>query len=133
MNPTRQAWLTVSLLVGVAYFLIGWAFALPTTNVQVWRLLAWAASGAVFIAHMAYERVKLGGPPRSSAWHIALAVALGAFLLAIAGMLHSLLTTSAIQPTWFLALVLWPAVTAIPAFIGALIAGAVLARFPRKA
>ena len=65
------------------------------------------------------------------ALHIAVAVAIGAFLLAIAGMLHSLLTTLTIGLNWLLALVVWPAVMAIPAFVGAFVAGVVLARLRR--
>jgi NADH-quinone oxidoreductase subunit M len=34
---------------------------------------------------------------------------------------------------WLLALVVWPAVTGIPAFLGALVAGAVLTRFSGSA
>jgi hypothetical protein len=36
--------------------------------------------------------------------------------------------TATIRLVWFLALVMWPVVTAIPAFLGALVAGTVLPR-----
>jgi hypothetical protein len=48
-------------------------------------------------------------------------------------MIHSLSTASPFHPGWFLALAIWPAVTAIPAFLVALAAAAVLARLPRSA
>jgi hypothetical protein len=64
--------------------------------------------------------------------HAAIAVAIGAFALALAGMLHSGWAASSIRPAWLLALVLWPAFTAIPAFLVALMAAAVLARLPRS-
>ena len=132
MNASRRAWLSAALLVGVIYFLVGKVFALPASDPRLWRLLAWVVSGGVYAAHIAYEHYGLDNSPRVSASHIALAVAIGAILLAIAGMLHSLSVTSAIRPTWLLALVVWPAVTAIPAFLGALVTGAGLARLRRS-
>jgi hypothetical protein len=133
MNASRQAWLRVALLVGVVYFLIGTVFALPANDLRLWRLSAWVVSGGAYAVHIAYEHYRLGSTPRVGAAHIALAVAIGAILLAVAGMLHALTTASALRPTWLLALVVWPAVTAIPAFVGALVAGAVLARLPPSA
>jgi len=124
----RQTWASAALLFGVAYFLIGRLSTLPADNVRVWRLAAWLASGVVYAAHIGYEHFRMRNSPRPMALHVALAVAIGAIGLAIAGMIHSLSTASAIRPAWLLALVIWPAVTAIPAFLGALAAGAVLAR-----
>jgi hypothetical protein len=43
-------------------------------------------------------------------------------------MTRSLYTTSAIRPAWLLALVLWPAFTAVPAFLLALAVAALLSR-----
>ena len=129
----RQSWVRTALLVGVAYFLIGRVFAAPTNHTSVWRLAAWVVSGVAFAAHIGYEHFSLRHAPRSTALHTALAVALGAFALAVAGALHSLLTTSAIRLSWLLAFVAWPLVTAVPAFLVALVAGAVLARLPRPA
>jgi hypothetical protein len=48
-------------------------------------------------------------------------------------MIHSLSAAPGIRPAWLLALVLWPVITAVPAFVGALAAAAVLARFSRRA
>jgi hypothetical protein len=129
----RQSWFRAALLVGVVYFLIGRLFALPASHVRVWRWAAWVASGGVYAAHIAYERFRLRSSTRAGAWHVAVAVAIGAFALAVAGMVHSLSTAPAIRPAWLVALVAWPAFTAVPAFLGALVAWAVLARVPRRA
>jgi len=119
------------ILVGVAYFLIGRLSTLPADHVHMWRLAAWLLSGVAYAAHIGYEHSSLRNPPRSIASHAALAVAIGAVGLAVAGMIHSLSTTSGMRPAWLLALVAWPAVTAIPAFLGALVAASVLARLSR--
>lgn len=131
--PHRQAWVRTALLFGFSYLLVGRVFAWPATDVQLWRLAAWAVSAAAYVAHIGYEHFGLRNPPRSTALHVAVAVAIGALGLALAGMIHALSTTSTIRPVWFLALVLWPAITAVPAFLGAFAAAAVLLRFPRRA
>jgi hypothetical protein len=124
--PRRQAWVRAALLLGVVYFLIGRVFALPADHVRVWRLAAWIVSGGAYAAHIWYEHFRLRNSPRLAAVHVAVAVAIGAFALAVAGMIHSLSTASGIRPVWLLAIVLWPAMTALPAFLGALAAGAML-------
>lgn len=133
MNASpRQAWFRAALLLGVVYFVIGRLFALPTDNVHVWRLAAWLVSGVAYAAHIAHEQFRLRNPPRLAALHAALAAAIGAIALAVAGMIHSLSTPSGMRPAWLLALIVWPAVTAIPAFLGALVATTVLTRFSRS-
>ena len=118
----------MALLVGVVYFLVGKLFTLPAGHVQGWRLAAWIVSFAVYAAHIWYEHYRLRNPARSLALHVAVAVAIGGFLLAAAGMIHHLSSASTFRPVWLLALVLWPAFTAVPAFLGALVAGVVLRR-----
>src|SRR5262249_3129598 len=103
-------------------------FAWPTTHVQAWRYAAWAASGVAFAAHIAYEHFALRAAPRGLAGHTALAVALGAFVLAVAGMLHTRSTGAPLGARRLAALVARPAITAIPAFLVALVAASVLAR-----
>jgi hypothetical protein len=127
-SSRHQPWIPVALLLGALYVLVGRAFAVPATYVQEWRLAAWMVCGAAFAAHIAYERFSLRHSALLVAWHTALAVAIGAFLLAVAAMTHSLWVTSALRPIWFLAIFLWPAITALPAFLVALAAGAILAR-----
>jgi hypothetical protein len=129
----RQPWIRAALLVGVTYFVIGRVFAVPSGYPRLWRLAAWLLSGVVYATHIWYEYFRLRNSTRSTALHVALAVAIGAIALALAAMTRSLSTTSVIRPVWLLALVLWPAVTAIPAFLVALVAAAVLSRLQQRA
>jgi len=128
----RQSWIRAALLAGAAYFIVGRVFAIPVTRVHFWRLAAWLVSGAVFAAHIGYEHFRLRHSPRPTASHAALAVALGALALAVAGALHKLMATSALEPRWLLAFIVWPAATGLPAFLVALVAAAVLTRFNRR-
>src|SRR5262245_1609095 len=118
----------MALVFGLAYLLIGRLFPQPAESLRAWRLAAWVASAAVFAVHIGYEHFVERHAPRVIAWHAALAVAIGAFGLAVAGMMHSLATGSAVRTAWLLALIAWPLITAVPAFLAALAAGAVLAR-----
>src|SRR5436190_23511053 len=104
MKASRQAWLRVALLVGVMYFLIARVSTLPADDVVFWRVAAWVVCGCAYAAHIAYEHYRLGSSPQVGAAHIALAAAIGAILLAVAGMLNSLLNTSVIGLNWLLAL-----------------------------
>jgi hypothetical protein len=129
----RQTWVRATLLVGVIYFLIGRVFALPSSHVSGWRLAAWVASGAMFAAHIGYEHFRLNNSPRATALDAAMAVAVGAFLLAVAATVHAM-TAPSHAPYWryLLALVAWPIITALPAFLVALAVAAALARLPTK-
>ena len=88
----RQGWLRPVLLVGAVYLAAGIAFgalAAGSASHQMrltWRLAAWPASAAAFAAHVAHEHFRRRNPPRATAWHTALAVALGAFALAAVGL-----------------------------------------------
>src|SRR5262245_64062563 len=96
----RQTWVRAALLVGLAYLLIGRWFPQPAGHLRAWRLAAWLASGGVYAAHIGYEHFGLRSPPRRLAWHVALAVAVGALALAAVGMMRSLSTTSMVHPRW---------------------------------
>jgi len=126
----RQSWVGAVVLLGIVYALIGIVFAVPATHVRAWRLAAWVVSAIGYAAHIAYERSRLQNSPGSSALHVAFAVALGAFGLAVAANIHSLSTGSTNQHRQLLLLSLgiWPAMTALPAFLVALGINAVLAR-----
>ncbi len=128
----RMAWVGAALLAGLGYFLIGRLFSLPSSHVHAWRVAAWLMSGVVFTAHIGYEHFTLRNPPRVTALHAAGGVAIGALALAVAGMIHSLSAAAGIRPAWLLALVIWPAATAVPAFLGALAAAAVLTHLGRR-
>jgi uncharacterized protein YfiM (DUF2279 family) len=121
------------LLVGVVYLVAGIGFAAlakgaASTQMRVtWRLAAWVISAAAFAVHMGYEHVRLRSSPRRTAFHAAMAAALGAFGLAVAATIHAQ-AVSSIRPAYALALVLWPVLTGVPAFIVALAVAAVAGR-----
>jgi lysylphosphatidylglycerol synthetase-like protein (DUF2156 family) len=124
-SPPQQ-WIRAALLAGIAYVVIGRVFAVPSEHAQAWRLAAWAISGVVYAMHIWYEHFTLRNSPRVAGAHVAMAVAIGGFGLAVAGMIHSLSSGSAIRPAWLIAIVVWPVMLAIPAFLGAYVAGSVL-------
>jgi hypothetical protein len=127
------------IILGVVYFVVGFVFAAlanPTVSDQVrvkWRLAAWMVSAAVYAVHIGYEHFRLGSSPLATALHAAIAVAIGAFLLAAAATVHAMMVPSH-APYWrfLLALVLWPILTALPAFLVALTLAAVLVWLPMK-
>ena len=135
--PGRKLWVRAVILVGSVYFVVGYGSAaldpfVPDRARFVWRLAAWTVSFVVFAGHIWYEHFRLGDPPRATAPHTAGSVALGAFLMAVAAMIHAF-TVASHAPYWqhLLALVLLPVVAALPAFLVALAAAAVLARVER--
>ena len=134
MDPLgRQSWFGTATIIGVLYGVIGIVFALPSNQVRMWRLAAWVASAAVYSAHIAYEHFRLRNSSRSTAFHVAIAVGIGAFALAVAATVHSLFVPPNYQRWRFLlALVVWPIITALPAFLVALAVAAVLAYLPTK-
>ncbi len=129
-ESSRQPWLGAMVILGVVYAFVGIVFAMPASHVKVWRLAAWVVSAVAYGAHICYERFRLRNSPRLAALHVALAVALGAFGLAVGANIHSLQRGSANEHRrlLLLALGLWPVITALPAFLFALGAGWVLAR-----
>jgi len=137
--PNRKSWISAAILVGVVYFGVGFVFAAlanPAVSLEArftWRLAAWVVSGAAYAAHIGYEHFRLGNSPRATALHAAMAVALGAFLLAVNATVHAAMVPShAPYRRYSLALVVWPIVTAVPAFLVALALAALLTRFPKK-
>ena len=122
----RQRWLRTVILVGVLYFAVGIATAAlagAAASDQMrffWRLSAFVISAAIFAAHIAYEHFRLGKKARPTAWHASVAVAFGAFALALMANIHDLGSASGYRPRMLIALVGWPLLTAVPAFIVAL-------------
>jgi hypothetical protein len=122
--------------VGLLYTLVGYgtgelARAFPPMG-NLWRFAGWALSFVVFGAHLWYERRRLAKPAMTAALHVAIAVALGAFVLAIVGPVRSHWGADDFAPAALLSLLLWPIVTAVPAFIVALFAGSLLGRTALK-
>jgi len=118
----RWPWVGGVVLLGFTYACVGILFAIPASPVKVWRLAAWVVSAFAYAAHIGYERFRLRNSPRLAALHVATAVALGAFGLAVAANIHSvrLGTANEHRRLLLLALVTWPVITALPAFLIAL-------------
>ena len=129
-EPSRQRWLSTVLLVGVVYLVVGITSATLAASAAsdkmrfFWRLAAFIISGLVFVAQIAYEHFRLRNTARRTAWHASGAVASGAFALALAANIHDLGSASGYRPRMLIALVAWPLLTAVPAFIVALMVAA---------
>lgn len=116
-----QRWIRVALLVGCAYLGIGLGTsALARGGGVVWRFVAWGTSAALFFAHIAFERARIRGSSGASALHAALAVALGAFGLALAATIRAI-TLASYRGGYAIALVAWPVMTGVAAFVAALV------------
>ena len=131
--PTRP-WLRVALAFGVAYLAAGLIFgtlagAAGSEQLRsAWRFMAWLVSAVAFALHIRYENVRLHSPMVAAALHVATGVAVGAFGLALAANIHALTMGSTHRRALGLSLVLWPLLTAIPAFFVALAGNAILSR-----
>ncbi len=130
-------WQRALLVAALVYFLAGVAFATLSTGAASemmrgrWRFAAWAISAAALATHVGYENFRLRSTPRTTAWHASGAVALGACALAVAALIHRRSGISH-QPSLALALLVWPIVTGLPAFLIALATAAVLRRARRS-
>ena len=125
------------LILAAWYFIIGYGSAVLDPSVPArmrftWRLAAWIACFVAFAAHIAFLRFKFRKTSVATALHAAMAVALGAFLLAVAATVHAVMVASH-APYWqfLVALIVWPVITSLPAFVVALSAAWVLSRFSR--
>src|SRR5229473_7863620 len=131
-NSDRQRWLSAAILAGVLYSAVGLAssaLAAAAASEQMqffWRLSAFVISGVVFAADIAYEHFRLRNTARPAAWHVSVGVAFGGFGLALAANIHDLGSVSGYRPRMLIAPVAWPALTAVPAFVVALVVAAVL-------
>ncbi len=120
-------WYNAAIVVGVIYFAItvttGALAAMAQTRrgLFLWRLSAFVFSGLVFLAHIAYEHFRLHSTPKATACHTSIAVAIGALALAVSANMNNLVFESGYRWRMLLALLLWPILTAVPAFIAALI------------
>lgn len=127
----KYRWLLAVMLFGAVYLLIGIAFpnpSAPTEKQFLWRLAAWIVSAIVFAIHICYEHFRLRNSTRTVAAHASMAAALGAFALSVAANIHALRTGAGNGRLLLLSLVLWPFITAVPAFLAALGCSAGLAR-----
>jgi hypothetical protein len=133
-SGAHRTWLWLVLAVGAVYLIAGLAFAALAAEaashrwVVVSRLVAWLVSFVAFGTHIAIERVGRASPPRTTAWHAALAVAAGAFALAAAANIHALRAGTGNHVLLAIALLAWPVGTALPAFFVAWAAAQIVRR-----
>ena len=124
--PERQPWVPAAVLLGLAYFVINFAFgkfaawSASDSMWITWNRLAFFICVVAFAFHIGYEHFRLRNSPRVTASHVSIAVALGAFALALAGNIHDLGSASGYRPRMLIALAAWPFLTAVLAFIVAL-------------
>ena len=89
-------------------------------------------SAVVYAVHIGYEHFRIRSSPCSTALHVAFGAVVGAFGLAAAAIVHSLLTGTGNLRLLRVALLIWPLITGVPAFVVALVLTAVLSRVPRR-
>lgn len=119
------------ILFAVVYLVVGVAFPNPPASNKMqftWRLAAWLICLVAFATHIGLAYFRFQNSPRGTALQTALSVALGAFGLAAAANIHALKTGTGSPRLLALALVLWPLLTGVPAFVVAFITTALLAR-----
>jgi pimeloyl-ACP methyl ester carboxylesterase len=128
--PDRQRWFRMVVLLGAVYFVFGVAFAAfagwseSNWMHETWNRLGFLASAVAFALHIGYEHFRLRTSSLVTASHVSMAVALGAFALAVSANIHGYRVGSSNRRLLTFALVAWPAITAIPAFVVALVAAA---------
>jgi len=125
------------LLVGAIYCAIGIGFSSFAARsssqrmVVAWNVASFVVSLVVFAVHISYDYFGLRNRPLIVAWHTSLAVALGSFLLAVSANINSFRVANSQHGLLAIALVVWPLMTGIPAFVVALIATSGLHFFRR--
>jgi hypothetical protein len=126
----------IVILFGLVYLLVGVFFPNPSASNKLqfmWRLGAWLACALAFAIHIALENFRFRDSPQRTALHVSVSVSLGAFALAAAANIHALRTGTGNQRLLALALVIWPIIAGVPAFIVAFVVSAVLTRLrPNK-
>lgn len=121
-----QPWLPAALVAAIVYPAVGIGFAFLDSSagpsrVRFWRLAAWFVSAIVFVAHLVYEQQRDRSPLRTAS-HVSIAVALGAFLLAVWVLVHGRVTNAQHSALVPLALVIFPLLAGLPAFAIAIVA-----------
>ena len=136
-NQQQRLWLRAVLLTGALYCAIGIgfsAFAARSSSQRVvvaWNVASFVVSLVVFAVHIGYEHFAIGNRPLIVAWHASLAVALGSFLLAVSANINSFRVANSQHGLLAIALIVWPLMTGIPAFVVALIGAGGLHFFRR--
>jgi hypothetical protein len=132
-GPTRQ-WIARVLLVALVYLIAGLAFGALAGNavshqmVVTWRLGAWLLSAIAFATHILFDLFRARFTPSATAFHAAIGAALGSLGLAAAATIHAHLSATAHRFPALLALITWPLLTGLPAFVVAFVVASVLVR-----
>lgn len=125
----RRRWFLMALLLGALYFVFGVAFAAlagssgSASMRETWNRLGFLTSAIAFALHIGYEHFRLRNTTLITALHVSVAVALGAFALAVRVNVNGFRMGASNQGLRAFALLAWPAITAIPAFAVALVVG----------
>ena len=130
-----QRWLPAALLAAVIYTAVGIGFAFLDSfagpaRVRFWRLAAWVVSAIVFGVHLVYEQRSNPSPLRTAS-HVSIGAALGAFLLAVWIRAHGRLVDAPQSSLAPLALILFPLLAGLPAFVIALVAAGLAGKLRR--
>lgn len=96
-------------------------------SVKTWRLAVWLLSLAIFVTHFVIERNRRL-PRAAVAARVAIAVAIGAFGVAMLGPVRAHWGDAGRLKLILLSIVAWPVLTGVPAFVVALIGGLALDR-----
>jgi uncharacterized protein (DUF486 family) len=138
-ESNRRRWFPMVVLLGAVYFVFGVAFAALAGSSGSdamranWNRLGFLVSAVAFAFHLGYEHFRLRNSTLITALHVSAAVALGAFALAVRVNVNGFRMGAGNQGLRAFALVAWPAITAVPAFVVAIIASALLRRSQRTA
>jgi hypothetical protein len=125
----RRDWVRAASLLALVYVVVGLLsgeLASRATTEQsrvVYRRAAWLVSAAFFAGHVGYERSRRRAAPSAAALRAAGAAAMGACGLAAVALVRALSTGTGRPGMLAIALVAWPLITAVPAFLVALALG----------
>jgi hypothetical protein len=130
VRAEKSHWILRVVLVGLAYFAVGVVFAALAgasmgPGTVAWRLAAWLISAAIFAGHVRYEYARLDNPPATAALRAALAVAFGAFAVAVVAYTRSRIVDNSHRPFLLLAFLSWPILTGVVAFVVAFFAASI--------
>jgi len=127
---SKCQWLCAVILFSMVYLVVGVGFPNPSTPKTqfMWRVAAWLTCAVAFAIHIGLEYFRFRSSLLRTALHAAASVALGAFALAAAANIHALNAGTGKHGLLALALVIWPVITGLPAFVVAFVAAAVFAR-----
>ena len=138
LESVRKSWIGRAILLGCAYLLISLVFSVLDKSsashpIRFWRIATWVVCLALYLGQIWYESFRLASSPHSTALHAAVGVCVGSFGLAAAATVHSLLSSHGNLRSLLVALLVWPVITGIPAYLVALGASWLLTRIPRRA